>query len=199
MRLLIPAIALASLVFAQSARAQEAEAVAVPAKPAPAAPTATAPKSGPITVTVDLIGGQRITGALTELGAIPVRASWGPGEIPIPEVAGIKFASSDDPSTTIILKNGDSLTVATDLKSVVVDTEWGQAKINGSAILSMLFIPDLKWTASIGLNGKRWSLADAKAAPAASLPGTPGASGAQPLNNPTSRPGTGTPAPIIGR
>jgi hypothetical protein len=200
MKLLIPAIALASLVLSQTARAQEAEATAVPAVKAPSTPaTNPAMKAGPITVTVDIMGGQRITGALTELGAIPVRASWGPGEIPVPEIAGVKFASAEDPSTTIIMKNGDSVTVATDLKSVVVETEWGQAKINGSAIMSMLFIPDLKWTASMGLNGKRWSLADAKANPQ-QVPGSPtttppSATGAQPINNSVSRPSI----PSVGR
>ncbi|MCU0711822.1 MAG: hypothetical protein MUC43_07155 [Pirellula sp.] len=214
MRLFVPALAIASLILINKGRAQEAEATALPAAvaapdspkvtppatPATPLPQSKAAKSGPVTVTVDLINGQRIIGSLTDLGAIPVRASWGPAEIPIPEVAGVKFATSDDPTTTIIMNNGDSITVATDLKNVTVDTEWGQAKINGSAILSMLFIPDLKWTASMGLNGKRWSLVDAKAAtPSTTSPSTPGsssssssspttASGATPLNQTLSRP-----------
>lgn len=211
MRLFIPALAIASLILINKAKSQEAEATAAPAIVAapdtskisgPATPVApnSAPmksaKTGPITVSVDLINGQRITGSLTDLGAIPVRASWGPAEIPIPEVAGVKFATSDDPTTTIIMNNGDSITVATDLKSVSVDTEWGQAKINGSAMLSMLFIPDLKWTASMGLNGKRWSLVDAKAStpPSSSANTTGGASstlsapGATPSNQSVSRP-----------
>lgn len=208
MKLMIPAVAIASLILINKARSQEAEATASPVvissldgtKPsgpaAPVAPPITSVKpvkSGPVTVTVDLINGQRITGALTDLGAIPVRASWGPAEIPIPEVAGVKFATNDDPTTTIIMTNGDSITVATDLKSVAVDTEWGQAKINGSAILSMLFIPDLKWTASMGLNGKRWSLVDANATVpptgTTTTPTTPPTvSGAAPLNQSVTRP-----------
>jgi len=191
MRLFIPALAIASLILINKAKSQEAEATAAPNS----TPMKSA-KTGPITVSVDLINGQRITGSLTDLGAIPVRASWGPAEIPIPEVAGVKFATSDDPTTTIIMNNGDSITVATDLKSVSVDTEWGQAKINGSAMLSMLFIPDLKWTASMGLNGKRWSLVDAKAStpPSASSSTTSGASstlsvpGATPSSQSLSRP-----------
>ncbi|MCU0721949.1 MAG: hypothetical protein MUC83_19730 [Pirellula sp.] len=211
MRLFVPALAIASLILINKARSQEAEAtaapatVAVPDSPKISIPAAQVPpanalnkpaKSGPVTVTIELINGQRITGSLTDLGAIPVRASWGPAEIPVPEVAGVKFATSDDPTTTIIMNNGDSITVATDLKSVSVDTEWGQAKINGPAMLSMLFIPDLKWTASMGLNGKRWSLVDAKATtPPTSSSGTPtnsssttSASGATPLNQSVSRP-----------
>ncbi|XZE18320.1 hypothetical protein SH449x_003608 [Pirellulaceae bacterium SH449] len=204
MKLMIPAIAIATLILINQARSQEAEATASPvtisapdgtklsAPMAPPTASVKPVKSGPVTVSVDLINGQRITGALTDLGAIPVRASWGPAEIPIPEVAGVKFATNDDPTTTIIMTNGDSITVATDLKSVSVDTEWGQAKINGSAILSMLFIPDLKWTASMGLNGKRWSLVDANASvPSTStttIPATsPAVSGATPLNQSVNR------------
>ncbi len=142
-----------TLLFAQD---KEATATAV------RAPAASVPKMGPLTVTVELIGGQKITGALTELTDLPFRGAVGDVKVMLSEVAGVKMASADDPSTTIIFKNGDSVTGATDLKTVSVDTEWGSAKINGSSITSLLLLPDLKWNASIGLNGKRWSLVDGK-------------------------------------
>ena len=58
--------------------------------------------------------------------------------------------------------NGDSITGATDVKNVTVETEWGMAQVNGQNISSILFVPGLSWTASDGLNGKRWSLVNAK-------------------------------------
>ena len=142
-----------TLLFAQD---KEATATAV------RAPAASVPKMGPLTVTVELIGGQKITGALTEITDLPFRGAVGDVKVMLSEVAGVKMASADDPSTTIIFKNGDSVTGATDLQTVSVDTEWGSAKINGSSITSLLLLPDLKWNASIGLNGKRWSLVDGK-------------------------------------
>ena len=141
--------------------AQEKEAIATAVK----SPAASIPKSGPLTVTVEMIGGQKISGTLTEVTMLPIRTGFGAVEVPLAQVAGVKLASAEDPSTTVIMKDGDSITGATDLKSILVDTEWGSAKINGSAITSMLLLPDLKWTASIGLSGKRWSLVDSKAAP----------------------------------
>ena len=142
-----------TLLFAQD---KEATATAV------RAPVASVPKMGPLTVTVELIGGQKITGALTEITDLPFRGAVGDVKVMLSQVAGVKMASADDPSTTIIFKNGDSVTGATDLTTVSVDTEWGSAKINGSSITSLLLLPDLKWNASIGLNGKRWSLVDGK-------------------------------------
>ena len=141
--------------------AQEKEATATAVR----APAASVSKMGPLTVTVEMLGGQKITGTLTEITDLPFRGSVGEVKVILSQVAGIKMASADDPSTTIIFKNGDSVTGATDLKTVSVDTEWGSAKINGSSITSLMLLPDLKWNASIGLNGKRWSLVDGKNIP----------------------------------
>ena len=120
--------------------AQEKEATATAVK----SPAASIPKPGPLTVTVEMIGGQKISGTLTEVTMLPIRTGFGAVEVPLAQVAGVKLASAEDPSTTVIMKDGDSITGATDLKSILVDTEWGSAKINGSAITSMLLLPDLK-------------------------------------------------------
>ena len=142
--------------------AQEKEATATAVR----APAVSVSKMGPLTVTVEMLGGQKISGTLTEITDLAFRlGAVGDVKVMLSEVAGIKMASADDPSTTIIFKNGDSVTGATDLKTVSVDTEWGSAKINGSSITSLMLLPDLKWNASIGLNGKRWSLVDGKNIP----------------------------------
>lgn len=146
--------------------AQEKEAVAQVV----GVPATSIPKTGPITATVDLLGGQKINGTLTEATLLPVRLTFGEVQISYADIAGIKLASPEDPSTTIILKNGDSITGATDLKSLSVDTEWGNASIKGSSIVSILFLPDLKWNATMALNGKRWSLVDTKSSPASNAP-----------------------------
>ena len=157
------------------------------------APAASVPKMGPLTVTVEMLGGQKITGTLTEITELPIRSSFGEVKVPLSQVAGVKLASADDPSTTIILKNGDSVTGATDLQTVSVDTEWGSAKINGSSITSLLLLPDYKWTAATGIGGsKRWSLLDIKATPGVGLAGQPGTTG-QPGQSsflPSGQPGT---------
>jgi hypothetical protein len=155
---------------APSASAQEKEATAQVV----GVPAASVPKSRPITVTVELIGGQKINGTLTDMTLLPIRASFGQVDVGLSEVAGIKLASAEDTTTTIIMTNGDSITCATDLKIVTVDTEWGSAKINGSSITSILFLPDLKWNGTMGLNGKRWSLVDSKPTAASGTPGQPG-------------------------
>ncbi len=139
--------------------AQEAVATATPTS---SNLSSSSPKLAPLTVIVELIGNTKITGTLTDVAQLPLKSAFGEASVPMAEIAGVKMASTDDTSTTVILKNGDSITGATDLKVITVDTEWGSAKINGSSIISMLMVPDLKWSATMGLNGKRWSLVDAK-------------------------------------
>ena len=169
--------------------AQDKEATATAVR----TPAASVSKMGPLTVTVEMLGGQKVTGTLTEITDLPFRGAVGDVKVMLSEVAGVKMASADDPSTTIIFKNGDSVTGATDLKVVSVDTEWGSAKINGSSITSLLLLPDLKWNASIGfnggLNGKRWSLVDGKNT-ASSQPGQ--MVNGQFVPNTASQPGTRT-------
>jgi hypothetical protein len=91
-----------------------------------------------------------------------MRTSFGTADIPLSEVAGIKFASADNATTTVVMLNGDSITGATDVKLVTVETEWGMATINGPNISSIMFVPGLNWNPTAGLNGKRWNLANAK-------------------------------------
>lgn len=145
--------------------AQEAiaEATVVASKEA-VAPTETAKAKAmrPLTVATELVGETRITGTLVDSSALQMKTSFGEAQIPLTEIAGVRFAAGDDTSTTVVMLNGDSITGATDTKFITVETEWGTAKINGSSLVSMLFVPGLQWESSNGLNGKRWSLVESK-------------------------------------
>lgn len=153
-----------------SAQESGKPAVAV-AKPATAV---AAPKAAPakatkavraLSVTVEIVGGTSIRGTLVDSSELPMRTSFGQANIPLAEVAGIKLASQDNATTTVVMHNGDSITGATNLPSLVVETEWGKADITGSSISSILFAQGLTWTSDSGLNGTRWTLAEKKAAP----------------------------------
>lgn len=155
--------------IANSTRAQgskdEPLAEAVPTKiQATAKPTLR-----PLTVTAGLTDDTKITGTLIDTNSLAVKTAFGEAAIPLSEVAGIRFPSSEDTSTTVVMLNGDSITGATDVKFVSVETTWGSAKINGQAISTMLFVPGLTWQSVDSLGGKRWNLTEA--APAA--PATP--------------------------
>ncbi len=132
----------------------------------------------PLTVATELVGETKITGTLVDSTALQMKTSFGEAQIPLSEIAGVRFAAGDETSTTVVMLNGDSITGATETKFLTVETEWGTAKINGSSLVSMLFVPGLQWESANGLNGKRWSLVETK--PTSSLPkpnlsqGTPG-------------------------
>ena len=159
---LLACAAIAALTVATGAHADEAKATPS-AKAAPVARAVASTKVRPLSVSVDLISPTKIIGTLTDTTSLDMRTSFGTANIPLSEVAGIRFASADNASTTVVMLNGDSITGATDVKLVSVETEWGQATINGQNIASIMFVPGLAWNATTGLNGSRWALVNAKA------------------------------------
>ena len=174
-------ICLALLAFASISSIQAADdvpkAVAVPADEKGAKKSSGTPiekvKSAarPLNVTADLTTSASIGGTLVEVDVLLIKTAFGEASVPLSEIAGIRFPQGDDVSTSVVMLNGDSITGATDIKMVTIDTDWGTAKVNGSAIRSILFVPNLQWTATPGISGKRWSLQDAKA-PAAAQAGS---------------------------
>ncbi len=162
------AMALAAVTtFACPATAADDDAKAKPAAKA-AAKAAAKPvakavaKVRPLSITATLLGATKLTGTLMDTTALEMRTSFGVANIPLSEVAGIRFASADNASTTVVMLNGDSITGATDVKLVTIETEWGTAAVNGQNIESILFVPGLVWSSSDGLNGKRWVLSETK-------------------------------------
>jgi len=141
-------------------RAEEATAVVEPNTGTPIEKME--PASRPLNLIVELLNGANITGTLVDVDVVSIKTAFGEAAIPLTEVAGIRFATREDVTTTVVMINGDSITGATDVKLVTVETDWGTAKINGSSIQSMLLIPNLKWSSNSGVSGKRWALIDAK-------------------------------------
>lgn len=159
---------LVSMVCGASAHAQEeaiaeaVEAIAEASSDEGEQAVAT-PTIRPLTVATGLTDDTFITGTLVDSTSIEIKTAFGAASIPLSEVAGIRFPAADDSSTTVVMLNGDSITGATDLKFVNVETTWGSAKINGQNIASMLFVPGLKWQSAENLGGKRWNLVEATA------------------------------------
>ncbi len=189
LRAFVAAATIAAMSFGSTANAQEATSTEV-AKARPVArAVASSPKVRPLSVSIDLLSSTKLAGTLTDTTTLEMRTSFGTASIPLSEVAGIRFASANDASTTVVMLNGDSITGATDVKLVTVETEWGMATINGPNIASIMFVPGLNWSPTAGLNGKRWNLANAKStsskpssdsATASSAPEPPAASNRAP-------------------
>lgn len=134
------------------------------AEPTKARPIANAVR--PLSVTVELVDSETsIRGTLTETTTLDMKTSFGVVQVPLTEVAGFRFPSVDDATTTVVMLNGDSITGASDVKRLTVETEWGVAEINGQSIQSILFVPSLTWASSKGLSGKRWGLSEQQPVP----------------------------------
>ena len=179
-RTLVAAAAVAAISLATThADAQQSSTAVSKAKPVARA-VASATKVRPLSVSIDLISTTKLEGTLTDTTTLEMRTSFGTASIPLSEVAGIKFASADNASTTVVMLNGDSITGATDVKLVTVETEWGMATINGPNIASIMFVPGLAWSPSNGLNGKRWSLINSKSSSASKSASTSKPSSSKP-------------------
>jgi hypothetical protein len=171
---------LAALIVCPLCSAQETAIAEAVAEPSPANATAPAteatakPTLRPITVAVTLIDdNSTITGTLVETNSISIKTAFGLAELPLSEVAGVKFPRGEDSATTVVMLNGDSITGATDVKFANVETTWGNARINGQSIASMLMVPGLAWQLSDVLGSKRWQLVEAPRTSSAA-PGRPG-------------------------
>ena len=142
--------------------AQETSEKTAVAKAVPIARAVPSLQVRPLSITVTLLSDTKLTGTLTDITSVEMRTSFGIADIPLSQVAGIRFASADDASTTVVMLNGDSITGATEINLMTVETQWGVAAINGSNVASVMFVPGLAWAPQVGLNGNRWNLATVK-------------------------------------
>lgn len=117
------------------------------------------PATEPLSVTVQLVfGNTELRGTLLSSTDLAMKTSFGDVTIPLSEVAGVKLASQGNASTTVVMHNGDSITGAWDLERLEVQTEWGLAIIDGTAVNSILFAQGMAWVSEQGLSGTRWAL-----------------------------------------
>ncbi|MEM7478364.1 MAG: hypothetical protein AAF483_25560 [Planctomycetota bacterium] len=150
-----------SVSFAQDEAIAEAEIAVAEAVAEPEeTPAAATSAIRPLTVAAGLVDDTMLTGTLMDSTSLSIKTAFGEASIPLGEVAGIRFPIGEDTSTTVVMLNGDSITGATEMKFVSVETTWGSAKINGQSIATMLFVPGLKWTSMEALGGKRWTLVE---------------------------------------
>jgi len=147
---------------------------------AKAVPSSDSLASRPLSATITLANQSVIRGTLTDTTDVEMKTSFGEVTIPLSEVAGIRFASAKDSITTVVMLNGDSVTGATDVKRLVVETEWGAAQVNGASVASIMLVPSLQWSSVAGLNGKRWYLTEQRSQ---TTPSRPNVSSNQPSGN----------------
>jgi hypothetical protein len=72
------------------------------------------------------------------------------------------MAQKGSPTTTVVLHNGDSITGATQVLELTIETEWGKAIVDAPNVSSILFTPGVKWVSQKELSGTRWRLAAAE-------------------------------------
>jgi hypothetical protein len=114
----------------------------------------------PLLVRIQLSNENELKGTLLQTTTLDMKTSFGPAEIPLNEVAGIRMAQEGNASTTVVLHNGDSITGAAEFDSLSLETEWGKAEVNAPHITSIMFNEGLHWVSEKGLNGERWKLSD---------------------------------------
>jgi hypothetical protein len=111
-------------------------------------------------------GGMKITlkdklelhGTPIDLEMIKMSSLIGDAKIPLHTIAGIRFAQGPEEQTTVVLLNGDAITGDIHLTDIEFVSEWGQAKVHVTQLVSVVFRDDLVWSGITTPNGKRWRL-----------------------------------------
>ncbi len=109
-------------------------------------------------IKVQLKEGMVLEGSPTGVDSLTMASLFGEATIPLDTIAGIRFAQKTTEQSTVVLLNGDALTGDISLTELKFFAEWGQATVNVSHIVSVVFRPDLSWSSVSTPNGNRWQL-----------------------------------------
>ena len=125
-----------------------------------ASPTPASDKTAlrPLIVRIQLSNSQELRGTLQQTTSMQMKTSFGQISIPLNEVVAIKMAQEGNATTTVALHNGDSVTGAIEMETIMLETEWGKAEINAPHVNSIMFSEGLKWVSESSMNGARWKL-----------------------------------------
>jgi hypothetical protein len=123
----------------------------IPALPPGAAQTYT-PEHYAVTSKVELNDGTTLTGEIHSDSPLPCIALFGPVAIRLDQIKGIEWRTVSDEQggqerkATLILLNGDALTVSVTIPAIQLKTSWGEAKVELSHVRSILMtIEKVKW------------------------------------------------------
>jgi hypothetical protein len=101
---------------------------------------------------IELNDGMTLTGEIHSDSPLPCVALFGPAAIPFNQIKGIEWQRrTDQPDetenkATLVLLNGDSLTVSVTIPAIQVKTTWGHATVDLSQVRSILMtIEKVKW------------------------------------------------------
>ena len=124
-----------------------------------------APASDPImggngegAVFIRLSDTKRMAGTIEGLTEIKLKTSIGELNIPMSEIAGIKFHTTSDDKAVVILNNGDSVTGIPSIAAVELVTDWGRADIEPEYIQSLTSTSGAKFRQESTDFGVRWTL-----------------------------------------
>jgi len=119
----------------------------------PQPPGSFAPAQSSVPAKIELNDGTTLTGAIHSDSPLQCIAIFGQTVIPFNQIKGIEWRSVTDPDdeqarkATLVLINGDALTVSVAIPSIQVKTSWGHATVELSQVQSILMtIEKVKWT-----------------------------------------------------
>lgn len=140
-----------------------AEAPAAFAAPVPdeAVPPMARPRIKPDgRITLELHDGSRLVGKPVDLESLTFNGSFGEIKIPLKSVKGIRFAAGkEDPDNhaktdVLLFRNRDLLTGHLELKTIELETVWGEAVVSIKHIASIVNSPNLH----LWIYNDRWRL-----------------------------------------
>lgn len=101
---------------------------------------------------------QVMAGNMDGFDSFSLKSKFGDIDIPMDQVAGIRFQIDNKDSAVVVLTNGDTVTGLPTLPAVELKTDWGQADIEPEFIQSLTTSANSRFLQETGDFGVRWSL-----------------------------------------
>ena len=125
---------------------------------APVSPSPMLAGSDEDTFFIRMKDAQVMAGNLDGFDSFSMKCKFGDINIPIDQVAGIRFRIDNDDSAVVVLTNGDNITGEPTVPAVELKTDWGQADIEPEFIQSLTTSANSRFLQETGDFGVRWSL-----------------------------------------
>ena len=110
------------------------------------------------TLQLELRNAMTLTGTPLGMEAIKVNTLFGEVDIPFVAIAGVRFGKESTGPSTIVLRNGDSITGEILMTDVEFVSQWGQATVHTNSIRSIVLVSGVEWGGESSIGGQRWTL-----------------------------------------
>jgi hypothetical protein len=138
---------------------------------APVTPSPMLAGSETDTFFIRMTDAQVMAGNMDGFDSFSIKCKFGDINIPMDQIAGIRFKIDNKDSAVVVLTNGDTITGEPTVPAVELKTDWGQADIEPDFIQSLTTSANSRFLQETGDFGVRWRLQTGNSVAPGAAPG----------------------------